>query len=109
MKSLAVILTIIALTCLMIGLMSCSSGSGNRVTEQVEYVTGEVTRVGNPLPLAVKPGDTVIIERYVSIDKTDVYATNKIWGRYKGTLPNEDEGTYTDWSYRQWYQIAVVQ
>lgn len=84
-------------------LVSCASNHA-----KVEYPSGQVESVGNPIHIG-DSGDTVIVKHYVSLDSIyGSYFSDKIWGYYKGTIPNESVVDRGNRISRTWYEIAVI-
>lgn len=97
-------LIILALICAF--LVSC--GPSNQY--QIMYDNGEIVWADNDIRLEASSGDSVIVENVVGLYPGGSYHNQKIWGLYKGTLP--EESVYIDSKgdrrSRTWYKTAMI-
>jgi hypothetical protein len=85
--------------------MSCSGNSSIKVM----YSDGRIENVKNEINAPLMVGDSVVVEHYVILDSLyGFHSSDKVYGYYKGVLPDETKHYSSRRDYRIFYSVGVV-
>src|SRR5688572_26212480 len=76
---------------------------------QVMFLSGEIQNVDNPNSISWHVGDTVVVRSTISLDSAlGMYSSDVVWGKYLGTIPEEQLVNNSRRISRTWYRKAII-